>query len=185
MTYHERAGVWQPSNSRTSHARLDPATDPRHDREVKRGDHQAPGYPAGHVQQAVAAIGAMSLVLVLGLELAGALDRMNHFAAGLISTGGLAAFPLRLPGWLPWLATVLAAFGMAAAVLQTTGTARRIMLWLTTAVLVAAWAPVLALAAHHPSVAGPWVATIWSGACALFYASRHRMPCDESQSENP
>jgi hypothetical protein len=146
---------------------------------VKHNIHHSRAHPVGHVWQAGVAIGAMSLVLVLGMDLAGALGRMDDLAAALVSHGDVGSFPLRLPDWGLWLATVLAAFGMAAVVLQTPGTARRFLLWLTAVLLVAAWAPVLGLAARHPAVAGPWVATVWSGVCAIFYASRHRMPCDE------
>jgi hypothetical protein len=152
---------------------------------VKQSAHRSIDHPAGHAWQAASAVGAMSLVLVVGLEFSGALERMDNFAAMLVSRGGAGMFPLHLPDWAIWLATVLAAFGMAAVVLQTAGTVRRLLLWFTAVVLVAAWAPVLALAARHPAVAGPWVATVWSGACAIFYASRHRMPCDEIPPENP
>jgi hypothetical protein len=47
-------------------------------------------------------------------------------------------------------------------------------------ILVFAWAPVLSLAARAPDIAAPCCATLWSGICALVYASRHKMPADES-----
>jgi hypothetical protein len=55
------------------------------------------------------------------------------------------------------------------------------LLWLSAVILVAAWAPVLSLAARAPDIAAPLVATIWSGICALVYVSRHRMPVDQNQ----
>ena len=121
----------------------------------------------------------MSLVLAAGLELTGGLARVNDLSARLVSSGGLKAFPMRLPDWSMWLAAVVAAYGMTAALLLVSGGARRILLWLTALLLMTAWAPVLGLAARYPAVAAPWVAVAWSGACAVFYASRHRMPCDE------
>ena len=127
----------------------------------------------------------MSLVLAVGLELTGGLARLNDLAFRLVAAGGLAKFPKQLPDWSLWLAAVLAAFGMAAALLLTSGGVRRILLWLTAVLLVTAWAPVLGLAARYPAVAAPWVTTVWSGACALFYASRHRMPCDEIPRDKP
>jgi len=141
-----------------------------------RSDHQ---HPAGHLWLPVAAIGGLSLVLTTGMELTGAMTRLNGMAAGMVSRGGAEQFPNRLPGWLVWLAVGVLAFGTAAAVLGTAGVTRRVLLWLTAVILTAGWAPVLSLAAYRPEIAAPWVAALWSGSCALFYASRHRMPCDE------
>lgn len=128
---------------------------------------------------AVAAIGGLSLLLATGMELAGAATRLNATVAGMVSRGGAEAFPNKLPALLVWLAVVGLAFGMAAAILGTAGVMRRVLLWLSAVILIAAWAPVLSLASYRPDIAAPWVAVVWSGACALFYASRHRMPCDE------
>lgn len=118
-------------------------------------------------------------MLAVGLELTGGLARLNDLAARFLAAGGMVSISKRLPDWGIWLAAVLAAFGVAAALLLTGGGGRRILLWLTVVLLIAAWAPVLSLAARDPAVAAPWVAAVWSGACAVFYASRHRMPCDE------
>jgi hypothetical protein len=142
--------------------------------------HIQPSHPAGHVLLPSAAIGGLSLVLAAGLELAGLLARLNASIAVLVSRGGLETFPKQLPPWVLWLAAVVCAFGMALAILGTPGILRRVLLWLTTVLLIAAWAPVLSLAAHAPDIAGPWIAAVWSGVCALFYSSRHRMPCDET-----
>jgi hypothetical protein len=125
-----------------------------------------------------AAIGALSIVLAAGLELLGILPRMNQALAQLVSRDGAESFPLQLPGWGIWLAVSLLAFFTAAAMLGTPGSWRRVLLWLSAVVLVAAWAPVLSLAARFPELAAPLVATVWSGICALVYASRHRMPSD-------
>ncbi|MFZ9938345.1 MAG: hypothetical protein ACO3JG_15005 [Luteolibacter sp.] len=167
------------------HARLDHLSGQVQPWRVKRNQPRAHAHPAGHVWQAVATIGAMSLSLAAGLELTGGLARLNDLATRLVATGGMAEFPKRLPDWSVWLIAVLAAFGMAAALLLTAGGGRRILLWLTAVLLMAAWAPVLGLAAHYPAVAAPWVAVFWSGACAVFYASRHQMPCDEITRQNP
>jgi hypothetical protein len=64
--------------------------------------------------------------------------------------------------------------------LATPGGWRRFVLWITSVVLVSAWAPVLSLAAHAPEISAPWIAAVWSGVCALVYTANHRMPCEES-----
>jgi hypothetical protein len=135
--------------------------------------------PDGHVTVPAAAIGGLSIALAAGLAALGALDRVNAAIAGLVSRGGAEKFPKQVAdGWV-WLAAVIFAFGLAFAMLGTAGQWRRVVLWLTAIVLVAAWAPVLSLAAHAPEIAAPWIATVWSGVCSLVYAANHQMAVDQ------
>lgn len=152
---------------------------------VKRRDKAAAPHPAGHVLRPAAAIGVLSLGLAAGLELLGVLARVNDGIARIVSRGGAERFPRHLPDGAAWLAAALFSFGLAAAMLGTPGPLRRLALWLSAVVLVAAWAPVLSLAAHTPEIAAPWIATLWSGVCAMVYTSRHRMPCEEPFSASP
>lgn len=125
------------------------------------------------------AIGGLSVLLAAGLAATGLLARLDAIIAAAVSRGGRETFPKHLPEPVIWLVTAVLAFGLAFAILATPGTARRLLLWITTVILVGTWAPVLSLAAHAPSVAAPWIATIWSGVCALVYASNHHMACDD------
>jgi hypothetical protein len=134
--------------------------------------------PVGSVQLPAAAIGMLSLGLAAGLELLHMLEHVNEGIARIVSRGGAEKFPKQLPDWSVWFAAALLAFGLAAAILGTPGVVRRVILWFSAVLLVTAWAPVLSLAAHAPEIAAPWIATLWSGVCALVYTSRHRMPCD-------
>lgn len=127
------------------------------------------------------AIGGLSMLLVAGLELLGFLARMNAGIASLVSRGGAETFPKTLPDWCVWLAATVFAFGAAAATLGTPGQLRRVLFWLTAVLLVAAWAPVLSLAARAPDIAAMCVATVWSGICALVYAARHDMSADHPE----
>lgn len=142
---------------------------------------------SGHVLVPAAAIGGLSLVLASGLSLLGVLDRANAGIASLVSRDAAEKFPKHLPEWSVWLATVFFAFGLAFSILATPGHWRRAVLWITAIVLVAAWAPVLSLAAHAPDIAAPWIATVWSGVCAIVYATNHQMACDDpiSPSDEP
>jgi hypothetical protein len=140
--------------------------------------------PAGHVPVPAAAIGGLSMLLAAGLGLLGFLDRMNAGIAAIVSRGGAEKFPKHVPAWSVWLVAALFAFGLAYAVLSTPGHWRRVLLWISAVVLMAAWAPVLSLAAHAPDIAPPWIATVWSGVCSLVYATNHRMPCDQNSSSN-
>ena len=121
------------------------------------------------------------MLLAAGLELLGILPRMNALITGWVSRDGAETFPKTLPDTWVWLAATVFAFGVAAAILGTPGQLRRGLLWLSAVMLVAAWAPVLSLASHAPEIAAPCVATVWSGVCALVYASRHEMPVDHPE----
>lgn len=135
--------------------------------------------PAGHVPGPAAAIALLSILLAAGLNALGILDRVNLVIAEVGSQGRAADFPKSLPGWAPWLAAVLVGSGLAWAILGVPGTWRRLVLWITAVVVVAAWAPVLSLAAHAPDIAAPLIAAVWAGVCAVVYAGNHRMACDE------
>jgi hypothetical protein len=148
--------------------------------------HKSPHpQPAGHLLLPTAAIGGMSLALAAGLNLLGMLAQVNAGIAHIVSRGGAENFPKQLPAWCVWLAAALFAFALAAAILGTPGPVRRVLLWFSAVIVVAAWAPVLSLAAHAPEIAAPWIATVWSGVCALVYTSRHRMPVDEISTASP
>lgn len=145
---------------------------------VKRRNKATHSKPAGSVLLPAAAIGCLSLGLAAGLELLGLLVRVNDGIARIVSRGGAEKFPKQLPDGGVWLTAAFLAFGLAAAMLGTPGPVRRVMLWLSAVVLVGAWAPVLSLAAHGPEIGAPWIATLWSGFCALVYSAHHRLPCD-------
>lgn len=136
-------------------------------------------HPDGHVLVPAAAIGALSVLLVAGLSLCGILDQVDLLFAKLVSSGKTVGFPKALPVWAVWLATVVFAFCLSFAILSVAGTWRRCVLWITAVVLVAGWAPVLGLAARAPDIGAPFIAVFWSGVCALVYASKHQMACDE------
>ena len=134
--------------------------------------------PEGHVVVPATAIGSLSILLVAGLSLLGVLDRLDLAVSKWVSHGGVETFPKALPDWLVWLASAIFAFGVSFAIVSIPSNWRRIMFLLTALVVVAGWAPVLSLAARSPDVAATWVATAWSGICALVYVRNHRMPCD-------
>jgi hypothetical protein len=136
--------------------------------------------PEGHVLVPATAIGALSVLLAVGLDALGILGAVNQMIAKGVSHGAVQSFPKALPVWSVWLVTLVFAFGLPLAVLSVAATWRRLVLWITAMVLVAGWAPVLALAAHFPGIGAPFIVTLWSGVCGLVYAGSHRMGCDET-----
>jgi hypothetical protein len=132
----------------------------------------------GHVKIAAPAIGLLSVVLVAGLGLLKITGRVDVMVSRLSTNGDADAFPKSLPDWVVWFFVFVFAFGIPLAILNVAGTWRRLMIWVSALVVIAGWAPVLALAALAPEIGAPWIATFWSGVCALIYAGNHRMPCD-------
>jgi hypothetical protein len=141
--------------------------------------------PEGHVLVPAAAIGALSILLAVGLDALRVLEAVDRMISKLVSQGAVQGFPKALPEWSVWLVTVVLAFLLPLAILSVAGTWRRLVLWITAMVLVAGWAPVLALAAHFPDISAPLIATLWSGVCSLVYAGGHRMACDEPPEKLP
>lgn len=142
----------------------------------------------GHIGMACASITALATGLAAGLGALGLLDQSDRnlaawFAAGIAGGAGASeAFPNRLPMWLPWVAVVLFANLLSAAILASPGWERRLLLWFATTLVAAAWAPVLCLAAFFPQVSAVVAATAWAGMCACVYAANHRMPADFNHS---
>ena len=132
-----------------------------------------------------AAIGALSILLAVGLDVMRVLEPVDRMISKLVSQGAVQSFPKALPAWSVWLVTVVLAFWLPFAILSVAGTWRRLILWITAMVLVAGWAPVLALAAHFPDIGAPFIATLWSGVCALVYAGGHRMASDDTTDRKP
>lgn len=121
------------------------------------------------------AIGLLSVLLAGGLGLLGILDRLNSWIAKSVAPGGVPEFPKALPLWVIWLGTIVFAFGISFAVAGVRGLARRIILWVSSLVVVSGWAFVLALSAREPAVGGPWIATFWAGFCAIVHAENQAL----------
>jgi hypothetical protein len=135
--------------------------------------------PAAHPVAAVAAIGGMSLVLAIAVQLMGFTQRIDATVAGWMSRTGLEGQPRELPELWPWTWTVLVVFGLAAAMLASRRNWRRAVLWISGLVLTLGWVPVLALAAYRPAVTTPFVALLWCGLWTMIYATRHQEPGEE------
>ncbi len=142
--------------------------------------HKKDRRPNGQVRVPTAAIGLLSMLLVFGLSALGILARFDHLISGLVLRGRVDESSKTLATWAVYLATVIFGFGLSFAILGVPGTWRRVVLWITTVVLVAGWAPVLSLAGYFPAISAPLLAAFWTGICALIYAGNHQMACDES-----
>jgi hypothetical protein len=125
---------------------------------------------------ATAVIASLAILLTAGLGVLGIIARLNEEVGNWVACGnGVNSWPKALPDWVVGVATVAFAFGISWVVLRVESGWRRLLLWITSMVLLAGWAPVLALTAHAPDIGAPWIAVLWSGICALVYARNHQM----------
>jgi hypothetical protein len=137
--------------------------------------------PPAHPGAAVLAIGGMSLVLAVAVQLMGFARKLDTVIAGWMEGTGLEGQLRALPPLLPWVWTILLVFGLTAAILGSRRNWRRAVLWVSAVVLTLGWIPVLALAAYRPAVTMPLIALVWCGLWAMIYAIRHQEPGDASE----
>lgn len=135
--------------------------------------------PAAHPGAAVAAIGGMSLVLAIAVQLMGVTQRIDSVFAGWMANTGLEGKLRDTPELWAWAWTIVAVFGLAAAMLASRRNWRRAVLWISGLVLTLGWVPVLALASYRPAVTMPFVALVWCGLWTMIYATRHQEPGEE------
>jgi hypothetical protein len=134
--------------------------------------------PLGHVFVPSVAIAMLSSLLAVGLGAIGILVKFNQ-ALSILSVNSLLVDSRKsLPSWVVWLGAVTIAFWLSYALLSVPGMARRWILFITCAALMTGWGPVLSLAGYQPELAGPLIAVLWAGICALIYTANHRMPAD-------
>jgi hypothetical protein len=132
--------------------------------------------PPAHPGAAVLAIGGMSLVLAVVLELLGFSRKLDALVSIWISNSGLGGEFRGLPVYAIWVWTVPLAFGLAAGMLGSRLNWRRSVLWVTTLFLTLGWIPVLALAGYKAAVTTPLLALVWCGLWSMIYATRHQEP---------
>jgi hypothetical protein len=135
-----------------------------------------PTLAPGHVVAPSLAIGTMSLVLVVGLDLLGLWNPLD--AGATAWTERLGEGMRDVPAGMVLLMTALGAYGLPLLMLASPRWWRRAILWMSGLFLTAAWLPVLALASWKLPPCMPVIAVLWSGLCALIYAQRHRLPCE-------
>jgi len=134
-----------------------------------------------HVGLAIAVSGGMALCLVAGLEFLKVMDRLDDVFGGLLLRSGLSEPANSISPMLLWVAAGLLAFLLAAVMLNIAGTWRRLIVWGLTLVLTLFWGPVLILAAHKPEIGVVVVTVLWSGFCAMVYATNHVIPADQEE----
>lgn len=131
----------------------------------------------GHPVAAASLIGAMSFALAACFDRFGLLRGCDSLLkqAFVKNADG---FPNSLPPVGLWAGIAALSFLLPLAMLATRTQWRRTLLWLLALFVIASWAPVLALAAYAPKISAAWIATFWSGFCALYYTVHHLMPAD-------
>lgn len=109
----------------------------------------------------------LTLALLFVLRLVGVVEAMDRKLAGVFA-GRLGETPVQqLPVAVTWGAAAVVALLLPLALFSCPHAWQRCLLWLSSVVVLAAWAPVLALAAHHPGVSPPVLAALLTGLLVL------------------
>jgi len=140
--------------------------------------HTPDDLPPGHVRLPVVLTGSMGLALAGGLHLLGLLENLDRqLAEFVVVDPGALAPALSTP--VLWSATAALTYALALVLLEIPGNWRRMVVWISTMAVIAAWLPVAAIANAHAQVAAPLVAAAWAGLCSVIYAARHHMEADD------
>ncbi len=126
----------------------------------------APAAPT-HPGATTAAISCVALLLSIGLSAAGVLPRLESLLDSLLVARIPGPAPSPLPTWIAWLAACLVAPSLSLAILFSPGTARKLVLLVTSSFLILCWDPVLALASLSISITPPLTTAVWAGICAI------------------
>lgn len=132
----------------------------------------------GHPFTAAAVVGSFALAVVVLLRVAGIFNGSDaSFRASYVELG----FGVEAVGIQPWWDFLLV-MGVVYAVVwlqfETPGTGRRVLVLMTSMVLLWAGSPVLALWGVFWSPVGVMLGVGWSGFCAILWARQHPMPCE-------
>lgn len=134
--------------------------------------------PQGSVFAPSLTIAAISVMLALGLNFGHVLEPVDAWLTRELAGNGWGETLVELPNWWSGAAILLVSFGLSCAMLASPAHWRRLVLWFSAVLVLIGWAPALALAGRQIDIAAPLVAALVSGACALGYGARHRLPCD-------
>jgi len=131
-----------------------------------------------HVGLAVFATGVMALALAVGAKILKLIVGVDRFFENVFLPRSMVAATRSLDPASLWLATAFLAFALPAVMLNVPGTWRRLVVWCGTLLLTLSWGPVLLLASYRPEIGVAVVAVLWSGFCAMIYATSHVLPVD-------
>lgn len=140
-----------------------------------------------HIGLATLVSSLMAIALAAGLGYLKFIHRLDLFLQNLLTIPGLSAPSRSISPQVVWIAVALLSFFVPAVMLNVAGTWRRVLVWGLTFLLTLFWGPVLLIAAYRPEIGAALIAILWSGFCAMIYATNHEIPADfqkQSQMRN-
>jgi hypothetical protein len=115
-------------------------------------------------------VAVLALGLAFGMEALGVLAGLDRALSSLLEPLAGDGELSRVPPGVSWPLLGMVCLGMAFAMVESPGTWRRLVLWISSGVVIAATVPLAALAARWLAPGAPLVAWLWSGVCSLVYA---------------
>jgi hypothetical protein len=132
----------------------------------------------GHPFTAAAVVGSFALAVAVLLRVAGVFKGTDvSFREWYLERGfGVAAESVQ--PWWDFLLVLVAVYGLVWFLFETPGMTRRLLVLMTSLVLLLTASPVLALWGTFWSPVGVMLGVAWSGFCAILWARQHPMPCE-------
>lgn len=132
----------------------------------------------GHPFTAAAVVGSFALAVVVLLRVAGVFDGTDGSIRDSYLEGGFNVPVGSVQPWWDFLLVMVVIYGLVWLMFETPGTARRVLILLTSLVLLWAASPVMALWGSFWSPLGVMLGSGWAGFCAILWARTHPMPCE-------
>ena len=149
-------------------------------------DRHSHSYPEGRVGVSGLLYGGMGLLVSTMMQLLGLFKRPD---TRLMTWMSDSLFRGEVPALLVLSVQVLIAalfcFGLAYAVLDSVSTWRRVVLGVTSLVLVLAMVPTFAVWGIYYSPFLPAVGVLWTWFCTMMYVNHHQMPCETLIKKDP
>jgi len=123
--------------------------------------------------------GTIILFLLFGAVLSGWIETCDRWLGQWLGALMGEEFVQALPDAVGWLIASVVAFGLPALILSCRHSWQRLTVWIASMVVLALWAPVLALAAHRPEISMAWLAAAVVGPLVtlhLYWIARKTSP---------
>lgn len=133
----------------------------------------------GHVGSSGFLYGSVGLAFALVLETLGFFEQVNHWLVLIVENHITMGVHMSRLSLLPSVIAVAAVcIGVALVILDSSSHWRRVLIAVSSLVLIVVMVPALAVWNIYFSPFLALVGVFWASLCAIIYASQHRMPCD-------
>jgi hypothetical protein len=141
--------------------------------------------PHGHPVAAAAVVGSFAFAMALVMRAAGLLGEVEAGLARGYAARGFGEYWEASQPWWDLALVALLVYGLVWLLFETPGVGRRVIILVSSAVVVLILSPVLALWGTFWSPLNVVLGMVWGGFCAIMWARQHPMPCERPAEQEP